>query len=261
MTIIETPLQESDIRRLAGPIAYDCAIHVLQETASTNSWLLEHGEPLKTSMCIAERQVAGKGRRGRQWQSEGGSFTCSIRVPLQVSLSQAGAFSLVVAISLRDALGSLGVSGVGVKWPNDLLHDWRKLSGVLLEVATNNDHSVDLVCGAGVNWRATHQAVDQPLVDVHAINPDVQHDRNFLAGSWLANILEAKTRFEQQGFESFAAEWQACDLLDDSPVTVLRGEERIEGIARGVDVNGALKLQTDRGIQLLHAGEVSLRRR
>mgnify|MGYP000477227423 CR=1 FL=1 len=260
MSLLEAALCESAIRQVAGPIAEHCDIHVFDDVSSTNSWLLEKGVSQKFGLCIAEHQLQGKGRRGREWKSEGGSFTCSIRVPLKVSPAQAGAFSLVAAISLRNALQALGVEGVRAKWPNDLLHQWRKLSGILLEVARSDHKSVDIVCGAGVNWHPLSEAVDQALIDVHSLCPGVQHNRNHLAGYWLAAMLEAVQRFEREGFQSFAAEWQACDLLHDAPVAVLRGNQRILGMARGVDNNGALCLETDKGIELMHAGEVSLRR-
>jgi len=257
----QAPLSEDAIRRVAGSVADRVAIHVFDEVPSTNSWLIEHGEDEKVSLCITDWQSAGKGRRGRQWQSDGGSFTCSIRLPLKVAPAQAGAFSLVVAIALRDALSALGVAGVGAKWPNDLLHEWRKLSGILLEVANSDAGSVALVCGAGVNWRPLSDAVDQPVIDVQTLSNGVEQDRNHLAGYWLAAMLEAKQRYERDGFQPFAQQWQACDLLHDAPVTVLRGDQRIEGVARGVDLSGALKLESNQGVQLMHAGEVSLRRR
>ena len=261
MNTREAPLSEAAIRRVAGHVADGVAIHVFDEVPSTNSWLIERGEPGKVSLCITDWQSAGKGRRGRQWQSNGGSFTCSIRLPLQLPPAEAGAFSLVVAIALRDALGALGVVDVGAKWPNDLLHDWRKLSGILLEVARSDAHSVDLVCGAGVNWRPLEETVDQPYIDVQSLLQGEEQDRNHLAGYWLAAMLESKRRYERDGFQAFAAQWQESDLLHDAPVTVLRGEQRLEGIARGVDVSGALKLESNQGLQLMHAGEVSLRRR
>lgn len=261
MKMREAPLSEAAIRSVAEVSAERCAVHVLDEVSSTNSWLLAEGVPGELSLCIAERQVAGKGRRGRQWQSEGSSFTCSIRLPLRVPPAEAGAFSLVVAITLREALSALGVQSVGVKWPNDLLHDWHKLSGILLEVARSESGSVDLICGAGVNWMPLVQDVGQPSTDVHTLSSGVQQSRNHLAGHWLAALLEARNRFEREGFQSFAAQWQSCDLLHDEPVVVLRGEQRIEGIARGVDTNGALLLETDQGMQRVHAGDVSLRRR
>lgn len=261
MSVQEAPLSEAAIRRVAGSVA-DCAdIHVFDQVPSTNSWLIEHGDPGKVSLCIANWQSAGKGRRGRQWQSDGGSFTCSIRLPLKVPPAEAGAFSLVVAIALRDALAALGIADVGAKWPNDLLHEWRKLSGILLEVARSDARSVDLVCGAGVNWRPLKEEVDQPYIDVQSLLQGGEQDRNHLAGYWLAAMLEAKQRYERDSFQAFAAQWQACDLLHDAPVTVLRGEQRIEGTARGVDASGALKLESNQGLQLMHAGEVSLRRR
>ena len=261
MSAAEPALNAATIRRIAGALADQCNIHVADELPSTNSWLLEHGAPGEVSLCIVERQSRGKGRRGRSWQSDGGSFTCSIRLSLAVSPAEAGAFSLVVALSLRDALCALGVEGVGAKWPNDLLHEWRKLSGILLEVARSDDRTIELVCGAGVNWRPLSEQPDQAYVDVQSLLNGAEQDRNHLAGYWLAAMLEAKHRFEQEGFAAFAAQWQACDLLHDAPVTVLRGEQPIEGVARGVDAGGALQLETGHGLQLMHSGEVSLRRR
>lgn len=257
----EKPLSEGAIAAAAGTCASHCHIHVLEELDSTNSWLLEHGRPRQISLCIAERQIAGKGRRGRAWSSGGGEFTCSIRVSLQLPLAQAGAFSLVVALALREAISSLGVVGVGIKWPNDLLHEGRKLSGILLEVANSDEYSVDLVCGAGVNWKPLNQTVDQPLVDIHSLMPSSHHDRNVLAGRWLAILLDKKTHFERLGFESIAADWADADLMQNIPVTVTRGQQTIEGIALGVDHDGALILKTKHGKELMHAGEVSLRRR
>ncbi|MGB0867519.1 MAG: biotin--[acetyl-CoA-carboxylase] ligase [Granulosicoccaceae bacterium] len=261
MTAEELPLREASIRHAAGQVADKVAIHIFEQLPSTNSWLLEHGAAGDTCLCIADRQMSGKGRRGRQWQSDGGGFTCSIRLSLQVPAAEAGAFSLVVALCLRDALIALGVSEVGLKWPNDLLHQWRKLSGILLEVAHSDERRIELVCGAGVNWRPLASDVDQPIIDVHTLAQASQLDRNHLAGYWLAAMLKAKQRYERDGFHAFAEQWRAGDLLHDASVLVLRGEQRLEGISRGVDASGALILENEHGVQQMHAGEVSLRRR
>lgn len=257
----ELPLDAAAIRRVAGHAADGVDIHVFDQLASTNSWLLQHGRAGASSLCITEHQVAGKGRRGRQWSSDGGGFTCSIRLRLRLPPAQVGAFSLVVALTLRDALAALGVPAVGLKWPNDLLHQWRKLSGILLEVAHSDELAVDLVCGAGVNWRPLHLPPDQPAVDVHSLCGAECLDRNQLAGHWLACLLEAARRYERDGFAGFAERWREADLLHDAPVFILRGERRIDGVARGVDASGALRLESEEGVQLVHAGEVSLRRR
>lgn len=261
MKAVEPDLSEASIRQTAGPGAEHCAVHVFDAVPSTNSWLVEHGRAGEASLCVAERQMAGRGRRGRQWQSDGGGFTCSVRLPLRVSPAEAGAFSLVAALTLRDAVSALGVEGVGVKWPNDLLHEGRKLSGLLLEVARSDAASIDVVCGAGVNWQPLSQNVDQAYTDVHSLAPGIAHDRNRLAGYWLAALLEAGQRYEREGFKAFDAVWQAHDIVRNAAVTVLRGDQRIDGVARGVDSSGALRVETEQGMQLMHAGEVSLRRR
>jgi len=261
MHSVNAALDADHIRQAAGELAAGCEIHVLDSVASTNRWLLEHQPSARVALCIAEQQVDGKGRRGRQWSSEVASFTCSIRVSLQMEAAKVGAFSLVVALALHKAIAALGVEGVAIKWPNDLHHDWRKLSGILLEVARTQPNRIDIVCGAGVNWQPMTQNVGQPSIDVSTLHPTLEKSRNDLAGFWLAEMVASSVLFEREGFAPFVQDWNRFDALKGLEVDVLRGNNPVQGTVRGVDNDGALLLETEQGMVSCYAGEVSVRRR
>lgn len=251
------------------PLLPGLSVEVLARADSTNTRLLERargaagrrsGDALPCLM-VAEQQTQGRGRMGRDWQSSvGHSLTFSLSLPLTVA--DWSGLSLAVGVALAEAFDPAG-SRLGVKWPNDLwLRDaaggGRKLAGVLIETTAVGQRRLAVV-GVGVN--VLPQALEG-LSSGYACLQEI--DPAATAPAALAQaalpLVQALLQFEAAGFAAFAARFAARDLLHGQPVTTT-GAAPLEGIAEGVDAQGALQLRTASGLQRVLSGEVGVRLR
>jgi BirA family biotin operon repressor/biotin-[acetyl-CoA-carboxylase] ligase len=240
-------------------------IEVLDSVASTNARLMalaREGAP-SGLVCLAERQLAGRGRAGRSWVSPFGSnLYLSMLWRYGQAPVQLGGLSLACGVRAADALARAGVQDIGLKWPNDLHWRRRKLGGLLLEVAGESQGPSQVVAGIGVNRRlspAQAAGIDQPWVDLTEILGERAPGRNALAAAMIEALVRALTGYGEQGLAPFLTDWARFDAYLGQPVEVIAGDYRLRGTAAGVGADGALLLDTDGGRRSLHAGEVSLR--
>ncbi|MCL1164232.1 bifunctional biotin--[acetyl-CoA-carboxylase] ligase/biotin operon repressor BirA [Shewanella chilikensis] len=257
---LERSLHLIDKPRLLSAIDNRC--FYFDELAGTNTFLLNHVDELSNGdLCIAEYQSAGRGRRGRQWLSPYGSHLYfSLYWQFSQGLSQAMGLSLVVACSLVSVLESFGITGLGVKWPNDIYLDGRKLAGVLIEMSGTADSECDLVIGIGLNMAMPAELgeqLDQPWSDLSGL--DSMPDKTELAINLYQQLLKDIKLFETQGLAAFSTRWQSADIFAGQQVKLLLGEQQISGHYLGVDEQGGVILQTDTGTQHFVGGEISLR--
>jgi BirA family biotin operon repressor/biotin-[acetyl-CoA-carboxylase] ligase len=208
---------------------------------------------------FAERQTAGRGRRGRAWHSP-----LAANLYLSVARRFAGGFaalsglSLAVGVAVAEALHASGYPQVELKWPNDLVAGGRKLGGILIELRGEAQGPCDAVIGIGLNVRMPPGAdIGQPWTDLSSLAPPP--GRNALAAALLGALLPALEAFERDGLAAFAARWDALDALRGRAVRILDGGREHDGIALGVDAQGALRVRHDDGERRWHGGEVSVR--
>jgi BirA family biotin operon repressor/biotin-[acetyl-CoA-carboxylase] ligase len=253
--------------RLAAPMAgsgYKLLLH--EQVSSTNSLLLDMAQQGQShkSVLAAEWQSQGRGRRGRTWWAPLGSgLTFSLLWRFQRPLTALSGLSLVVGLALARSFRSLGVEGVAVKWPNDILVRGRKLAGILIETHGDMLSAATAVIGIGVNVRTVVDASGgkdfQPVAveDVLGVAPD----RNEVLVHLLSELDTVLKTFDSHGFMPFVEEWEALHAWRNQPVRVIGvgGQSILEGVALGVDETGVLRLNTADGIRLVHSGEVSLR--
>ena len=263
---IELLEQDVIMAALPGPVREQIGGLVLHhQVDSTNSWLLERaaGKTLSGSVCLAEQQTAGRGRRGRSWISPFGSnIYLSVLWHYSLAPAQLSGLSLAAGLAVVRALEKLGVRGIGLKWPNDVLADGCKLAGLLLEVLGEAGGPSQVVVGVGVNVRmSTRQGaeIDQPWTDLASMPDARDYSRNRLAALLIEHLVVMLDAFETQGLAPLLEEWGRYDLLQGRRVVLTRGDQRIEGTHRGVDAQGALLLAQGDRVQVHHAGEVSLR--
>ena len=260
-------LDEEKIRAAMSPESQDLLqkLEIHQSIESTNACLLEQEADDKISgqVCLAEQQTAGRGRRGRPWVSPfGNNIYFSLLWKFAMGPAQLSGLSLVAGISVVRSLETIGVSEVGLKWPNDIYWRERKLAGFLLEVTGESEGPSCVVLGAGINTgmsRSQGESIDQPWVTLSEITGGNNVSRNRLAGLVLGNLLQTMADFEKDGLQPLLEEWQRYDLYYNLPVTVHLGSKSLNGIHRGIDASGALLLEHDGEIQPFHGGEVSLR--
>ena len=213
-------------------------------------------------LFLAEYQTAGKGRRGRTWVSPfGRNLYFSLIWSFAAGAAGLEGLSLVVGVALHRALCDLGLDQVGLKWPNDLLVDQKKLAGILLEMQGDASGECQVVIGVGVNVHMpdeAHDQIDQPWTDLsRLVGRSVS--RNQLMATILNHLVPALNLFAQEGFAPFKQDWHEAHAHQSQRVTLISGHQEISGICLGVDDHGAIVIEHADGKEAFYAGEVSLR--
>lgn len=247
-------------RRDARP----AALEVLESIDSTNRYLIERAAGLPSgSVCLAETQTRGRGRRGRGWlASPYRNLLLSMAWRFEAGPATVTAFGLAGGLALIEALEEYGAGGVGLKWPNDLVWRGRKLAGLLADVQGEAAGPALVVLGAGINCRIGERearAIDQPWADLETVT-GAPVDRNRLAALVIARLHAAGRIYAGSGFEPFRAAWERRHVYHGQTVRLVTASATITGTVAGVDGAGALRLVDARGGErVYHAGEISLR--
>lgn len=248
-----------------GPVASRVRLTLLDEVDSTSTRLAslaQAGAPSGTSVA-AEWQRAGRGRRGRAWQAgPGASLTFSLLWRFEQGPGSLAGLSLALAVAVARALERAGVRGVGVKWPNDLVHDWKKLGGILVETSGEMLGPTAVIVGVGLNYRLGDELarrIDQPATDVASCGGGLP-SRNALLAGILAELVASLGRFGRDGFAAFRDDWKARHAYAGRLVTVLAAD-RPAREAKVLDVaeDGALVVAADGSTERLTSAEISLR--
>jgi len=264
---LANPVDLLDSKHIAGLL--QCAdtikgIEVFLSIESTNTYLMHAtGKQLPAPwVVLAEHQQAGRGRRGRNWHSP---FAGNIYLSLSWRFMQAPAniigLSLALGVVICRYLAQQGLTGLALKWPNDILCQGKKICGLLVEMRGETNGPYEVVIGVGLNVAmpdSAHTAINQPYISVQ----DVLHrplSRNHLAAGLIDALVAALYDFEARGFEQYLADWNRLDALRDRAVNILMADRQQAGIARGIDAQGALLLEHDGRLQRYYSGEISLR--
>ena len=241
-------------------------IEVFSEIDSTNSYLMQMPapEPGRISVAVTSNQTAGRGRHGKIWQSPPGSGLCfSAAYTFVQQPANLPSLTLALGLGAIDALKELGVGGVELKWPNDLVALDGKLGGILTEVQQQSAAAVSVVTGIGVNvdlqgeveFGADSDWAPQ-AVDLKSIC-DVQPSHEELAGQLTTHLLRAFVDFEASGFAAMADRWSRYDWLLGRDITVEAPDRRFSGVGAGVSDDGALLVETlDSGTRRVTSGTI-----
>jgi len=269
---LKQPLELLDARRIRAELRETDALkvrrlEVLFEVDSTNTRLLSFEPPPAgcVDVCLSELQHAGRGRQGRPWIAAfGEGLTLSLGWTLRNAAPLNPALSLAVGVAIARALAGAGAQGIHLKWPNDVWFTDRKIGGVLIELKTDARGPAHVVIGVGLNVSLSADArhsIEKTGVRVAAVADacSVPPSRNRLAGALLTELLSMLQQFEREGFAPFREAWMNLDALRDRPARVLSGDSATSGLARGVDAEGSLLLESGGRMQRFVSGEVSLR--
>lgn len=245
------------------------SLEVAWTVGSTNTELLSRANPPNGSseVMLAEYQTAGRGRRGRAWLAPpGGAICLSLSWTFRDVPADLGALGLVIGVCELRALHALGITGAKLKWPNDVLVDERKLGGILIELRAESAGPACVVIGIGLNVALGAPLLAQiaetgiaatDLVTAGLVEPS----RNSVAGALVDSCIRGLQEFERGGLRPFVENWRDADALQGKMVDV-RGAvgEVTRGLARGVDLHGALLVETaDEGLKKFVSGDVSVR--
>lgn len=255
-------LDRNDIlSRLPESVRQRVALQVLDSVDSTNADVIRRFAANETAVLIslADAQTAGRGRRGRAWQSpRGENLYLSLGLSLPGGFSALDGFSLVVGVAAVEALSAVGVKGLGLKWPNDILHHGRKLAGILIELQGELGGVARIVAGIGLNVHMTDAPdVNQDWTSLALIDPEAPWQRNRLGSLLISSIISAFDEFSNKGFPAFQQRWQRLDAFDGKALRTVQGD--YQGVGRGIDEEGNYRVETSDGVECIRAGEISLR--
>jgi BirA family biotin operon repressor/biotin-[acetyl-CoA-carboxylase] ligase len=267
---LDRPLDLLDAGVILGALPREGAaagadLRLLERTDSTNARLLaaaREGAACGT-VCLAEQQTAGRGRRGRAWASPYGSNVyLSMLWRYALAPAELSGLSLAAGLAVLEVLREQGGDAVGLKWPNDLLWEGRKLAGLLVEMVGEAGGPTQVVVGVGVNTFVPEEAgaaIDQPWVDFARIPGASAVSRNRLAARLIERLAGALAAFPEAGLRPHLPLWHRYDPYVGSVVRLHQPGGVVEGVHAGISETGALLLQVDGRLQAFHAGEVSLR--
>lgn len=235
---------------------------ILDETDSTNAEARRRAEVGETGplWIVARRQTAGRGRRGRKWDSEAGNLAATLLLVTRKSPAEAAQITFVAALAVADLLDAFTPAGlVTIKWPNDVLLDGKKASGILVE-SGQGPSGLWLAVGVGVNLAHAPEDTERPAT---AMAAHLRHDVAYpppveAAAEILAEAFAVwMERWETLGFQPILDAWSARTPGLDGPCVARLGTETLSGIADGVEPDGALRLRlADGSLRLISAGDV-----
>src|SRR5437773_5696 len=215
--------------------------------------------------ALCDGRFHSGGRLARAWlASPGGAICLSLSWTFHEGPRDLVALSLGMGVCALRALRELGVAGAGLKWPNDLLLGEGKLGGVLIELRAESAGPACVVIGIGVNM-ALGAALLQRIAETGVAATDLksaglaQTSRNAVAAALVSACLRGLLAFEREGLKPFIEEWRAADALRGRPVDGTAADGVAHGLAGGVDVHGALLVETPQGLKRFIAGDVTVR--
>ncbi|MCK5718515.1 MAG: biotin--[acetyl-CoA-carboxylase] ligase [Thiomargarita sp.] len=230
---------------------------------SSNQYALTKYHGSLPFACLTEYQTAGRGRQGKSWISPYGSGIClSLKYRYQ-NLKLLTGLNIALVITVANSLYSLGISDIGIKWPNDILWHQHKLAGLLLE-SYCQANNYEIVYGIGINVKMPHsiKTIDQPWVDLSTILGNKTISRNKLAAILIDQCLQTLLNYPHQGLAPYQADWYKYDLSYGKPVSLKianKSATYISGIAQGINQQGALLVKIGKNVITYTDAEVSLR--
>lgn len=255
---VERPLTERTRSKLDR-------LEAFSTIASTSTHLMSQAPPPigRFRVAIADQQTSGRGRNFLRWASpKGMGLYLSFGFTFAAMPNQLPALTLALGVGVAAALKALGIDGVNLKWPNDLVVNDSKLGGVLSEVQSGNGKNVTVVAGVGINLDlgnrtdlAASSGWAKRATDLKSITDNVP-TRELLAGNVIEQLYLTCVRYEAHGLAEFLDTWRALDWLQGHDVLVQLPDGRLEGLAAGIDDDGALLVDTESGREVVTSGSI-----
>ena len=219
-----------------GLLESNIEIFVSQSTESTNddakNFLSEQSSLL--SIHTSEQQIAGRGRNGKKWISpKGKNIYLSIGWLSNLKYSQLEGLSLAIGTILASSLGELTQNQVGIKWPNDLLIEKKKISGILIETIDLNNQ-VGVVIGIGINVHMSKEEgkeIDQQWISLDEVTESI-NNRNIVIGDIVNRVFQLTSLFTEKGFKPYKSDYESFDMLKGKKCNVI-----IKGINKTKEPN------------------------
>jgi BirA family biotin operon repressor/biotin-[acetyl-CoA-carboxylase] ligase len=263
-----TDLNAAQIRRsLASPDAEMRLqrVEVFATIDSTSTYLKDQPSPPPGQFraVVAAHQTDGRGRHDKKWVSSPGRSLClSLAYRFRERPTELPPLTLALGIGVADVLTEIGVPGVRLKWPNDLLVVNSKLGGILIETISRGQDDVTAIVGLGINVDMNTSLAETELsgwaesaTSLSAVMSD-RPTRERLCKLVIDSLMANFRTFESDGFKSYADRFKDYDWLASKSVSIDTPDGDVSGIAAGIAANGALLVDTGSGLREVHTGSV-----
>ena len=262
LEVLNTNTIEENLSIVAQATLAD--LTVLQVVSSTSEYLhtLLNNQSIHASVVLAEYQNKGKGRRGKEWVSPYASGLCiSLGWHFDSTPASYTALSLATGVAVCKSLQGLGIQNVGLKWPNDIVCDGKKLGGILLESRSETAGCSDVVIGIGINVNLPEKSrisIQQAVIDLNEIS-QTPVSRNTLSAAVIEELFTMLTQYQQHGFSSCISQWRELDAYKGKEADLILPNETLKGEILGIDENGLLLMRVNGETCRFSSGELSLR--
>jgi BirA family transcriptional regulator, biotin operon repressor / biotin---[acetyl-CoA-carboxylase] ligase len=238
-------------------------LEVLTLIDSTNSYLLNKRKYKGNYAVFAEQQTAGRGQFNRTWFSNfGKDIALSLLWEFSKPLNKLAGLTLVVGIAIVKALEEYGLKGIQLKWPNDIIHEGKKLGGILTETQSRLNKIQKIVIGIGLNLYnpKNHSLLyNQTATSVSSLE-NLPPRRNLLAILILKNLLHILIEFKTKDFCYFLSDWHRLDYLAGKKIILKTSSQPpIEGIAKGINSQGQLCVKIKNKYVYFNNGEIQVK--
>lgn len=265
LTEVPDVLGESEIKSRLDTRWAGSQVYFYEEIDSTNTQakrLAEDGAP-SGILVVSDCQVKGKGRRGRTWESpKASAIYMTLMLRPQILPERASMLTLVMGLSVVQAIRSVLHIETSIKWPNDVVLNKKKLVGILTEMNAQMDYIEYLVIGIGINANMGH--FPQELEDkATSLQIELGHPVN------RAELVAATMKCFEENYDIFEKTQDLSGLIEayhavlanyNQPVRVLEPGNEYSGVARGINKKGELLVEREDGsVKTVYAGEVSVR--
>jgi len=225
-------------------------------------------------VCLSNEQTAGRGRNGNVWESPSNSHIyMSVGSVFDISvINGIAGLSLACGVTVVRLLMKMGVKA-GIKWPNDVLVDDKKLAGILVETRIKSSQ-VAVVVGLGLNVdmpASVAANIEQPWTDLNSLMLKKDYhsvadfidkknvNRNYVAAKLIEEIVRSMNRYVDSGFESFSDDWHQFDVLSGRDVIVKTSQDELEGRVTGFNEDHSLVVMINNEEKSYYAADVKLK--
>ena len=196
----------------------------------------------------ALRQTAGRGSRGRNWDTLDGNLALSVLIQPGGDAARSGQWAVAGAVAFRQALASFA-DGLAIKWPNDVIRNGSKVAGLLINAEANGSSLLWVVLGFGANLRTAPPGAA-------TLGP---HDSGDVARSVLDRLSDVLRLWQAEGFAAVRELWLQHAHPPGTPLRVRSTHHDVSGTFAGLTPDGSLLLATSEGVRAFSTGEVLLR--
>jgi len=237
---------------------YRSKISCFDSIDSTNTWLLKNGD--EGDFCLSETQTAGRGRRDNQWISpSSGNIYLSHCCYFDELIEHRSLLGLIVGIAIAETLQEVGLKGHGIKWPNDIFWQGKKLGGILIQTAENYEK---FVIGIGLNVNLPEQSKQEITQVATSLNEAMKTDfkREDLIICLMQNLLFHMHLFPQLAFSSFLQSWKRWDILQGQTVSLRHQGSELSGVVVDIDRHGRIGILLNSQREYFSAADIKLQK-